>query len=127
LIACQAKKSFQFYTEGGGGWRWEGEKGRRSETNLGKDEKIRKSKAGMKANAGIYLSACTSFRSILLFTAAAYLITLLRLGKGLPDSILATTDWVVPIREAIPQRYRVSSKSSLPVEAKLDSAVVSKM
>ena len=48
--------------------------------------------AGIKANAGIYLSACTSFRSILLFTAAAYLITLLRLGKGLPDSILATTD-----------------------------------
>jgi len=67
----------------------------------GKDEKIRKSKVGMKGNAGIYLSACTSFRSILLFTAAAYLITLLRLGKGLPDSILATTDWVVPIRSAI--------------------------
>jgi len=59
------------------------------------------SKVGMKANAGIYLSACTSFRSILLFTAAAYLIILLRLGKGLPDSILATTDCVVPIRSAI--------------------------
>ncbi|WDN88300.1 hypothetical protein BuS5_01268 [Desulfosarcina sp. BuS5] len=40
-----------------------------------------KNNAEIKANAGIYLLACTSFRSILLFTAAAYLITLLRLGN----------------------------------------------